>query len=123
MRLLKYPLLATTFAFLLCLLSMPLKLSAASTTGSSLTTSPVSQNLVIAPGTSATTTLQVQNNSTQAENISVKLEEFTANGDSGQAQIIHPPAGDDSLGWVSFSPSTFTAQPGVWNKVVMTINL
>jgi hypothetical protein len=55
--------------------------------------------------------------------MSVKLEEFTASGDSGQAQIIDPPAGDTSTSWVTFSPSTFTAQPGVWNKVVMTINL
>lgn len=96
---------------------------AASVSGIGLTTAPVSQDLVVPPGTSATTTLQVQNNGAQAENISVQLEQFTADGDSGQAQIVEPTPGDPSPGWVQFSPSSFTAQPGVWNKVTMTINL
>jgi len=86
-----------------------------------LTTSPISLNLHIAPGTSQTHTIEVMDNSAQPVTINMQLNEFRAQGTSGLAQII--PATAPESTWVSFSPSSFVAQPGVWSKVQMTIAL
>jgi hypothetical protein len=67
--------------------------------------------------------LQVQNNSQNAVTIAVRLKEFKASGENGQAQIFDPLPGDPSPSWVHFSEDTFTAIPGVWHKVKMTITL
>ena len=107
---------------LLCIVSTQ-RVAAASVTGASLTTSPIAVDLNATPGATTSTTLQIQNNEPTPVIIDVSVKEFTANGDSGQAQIIDPPAGDPSPSWVHFSPSSFTAQPGVWNNVTMTINV
>lgn len=98
------------------------KTNAASVTGSDLTTSPVAVDLSVKPGQSISTTLQVQNNSPEPVNINVRLDKFKANGDSGQAAIYSPSKSDDSVNWVSFSRTSFLAEPGVWNSVVATIN-
>jgi hypothetical protein len=90
---------------------------------SSLTTSPVVVDLNARPGSPITTTLQIENNSPSSENISLKLEEFRAFGDNGQAQIYKPPSSDPSLSWVHFSKNNFIAEPGVWQQVTMTVNL
>ncbi|HXH26955.1 MAG TPA: hypothetical protein VNG90_03590 [Candidatus Acidoferrum sp.] len=113
---------AVFLAPLFCALATT-RVDAASVTGASLTTSPVAVDLIANPGTSTSTTLQIQNNEAAPVIIDVSLKEFTASGDNGQAQIIDPPAGDASPSWVHFSPSSFTAQPGVWNNVTMTINV
>jgi hypothetical protein len=91
--------------------------------GSTITTSPIAVDLSAAPGSTASTNLQVENNAPKAIGISVKLKEFKANGDNGQAQILTPPPGDASVSWVHFSRTSFVAQPGVWNNVTMTISL
>ncbi len=91
--------------------------------GISLTTSPVVLNLAIPPGTSDTRTLQLMNNGSQSLPITMKLDVFGAKGDSGDATITEPLADDPSINWVSFSPSSFTAKPGVWSSVKMTISL
>jgi hypothetical protein len=102
---------------------MPAGASAASVQGTSLSTSPVSVDLHGQPGTSVTTTFQVENNQTVPVLISVQLETFRADGTSGQAQIIPPSPDNPSLNWVSFSKTEFIAQPNVWTPVQMTINL
>jgi hypothetical protein len=89
----------------------------------SLTSSPVTLNLVIKPGTSTSKTLQLRNNGSQPLQINMKLQVFSAYGTSGEAAISEPKPGDPSATWVHFSPSTFTAQPGVLNTVKMTIAL
>jgi hypothetical protein len=92
------------------------------TTGSTLTTSPVTTILSVRPGASVSTQLQLQNSGTKAVTISVKLEKFTADGDNGQSRVS-PLAPEDEYGsWVSFSRNTFVAEPGVWNQITMTIN-
>ena len=96
---------------------------AAGPAGPTITTSPISVDLAGKPGVSTSTVLQVQNNAPQAVNISVKLEEFRATGDNGQAQIYTPSPGDVATSWVHFSRNSFVAQPGVWNQVTMTIAL
>jgi hypothetical protein len=88
---------------------------------SDLTTSPISSDLSIKPGDSKTTTLQVRNNGPQPVAIAIQLKQFKSNGTQGQATIIDPPAGDDSLSWVHFSQQTFTALPGVFTPIDMTI--
>ena len=103
--------------------SLPVRAATSPGTGSTLTTSPVSVDLSAKPGSSASTTLQVQNNGSKALNITVKLEEFKANGDDGSAQIFVPPPGDVATKWVHFSQNTFVAQPGVWNSITMTIQV
>jgi hypothetical protein len=94
-----------------------------STNGSLLTTSPISVDLSAKPGTSVSTTLQVENNSTQAETINVSLEKFKAAGENGQATIYKPSATDNSMKWVHFSETSIQAEPNVWNQVTVTINV
>jgi hypothetical protein len=95
----------------------------AASPGISLTTSPVSLNLNIKPGTSSTSTLQLMNNGSEPLKINMKLDEFNARGQNGQALITEPSPSDPTVSWVSFSPGSFTAPPGVWMPVKMTINL
>jgi hypothetical protein len=99
------------------------RVAAASTTGSVLTTSPVSINLSTAPGKTISTVLQAQNNSQQTETISVRLDKFKVQGSSGQPAIYTPPPADVSTSWVHFSPTSFVAEPGIWTKVTMTISV
>ncbi len=101
----------------------PAPKAAAAEAAISLTTSPVTLDLVIKPGESTTKDLQLKNNSKVPVEINMKLQVFAADGDEGLAVITDPKPGDPSASWVHFSPSTFTAQPGVFNTVKMTIDL
>ena len=97
--------------------------TSAATGGSSLTTSPVAENITVQPGTSSTANLQLMDNGTQPLLITTRVETFSAYGNSGQAAITAPTASSQSTKWVTLSPSSFTAQPNVWTQVKMTINL
>jgi hypothetical protein len=88
-----------------------------------LTTSPVTLDLHIAPGTSTTQTLEFQNGSSIPLPVSMATKVFGAYGSIGEAAITNPKPGDLSTTWVTFSPSYFVAQPNVWNSVKMTISL
>ena len=89
----------------------------------SVTTSPVTLNLHIQPGTSNVQTLEFKNNGTVALPIVMHVEVFGAHGATGQAAITEPAPGDTSTSWLSFSPSSFIANPNVWTTVTMTIHL
>jgi hypothetical protein len=91
--------------------------------GSNITTSPVSADLTGQPGSSVSTTLQVENNEPSPVRINVQLETFKAYGTTGQAQIYAAPANADFIKWVHFSQTSFIAQPNIWVPVTMTINL
>jgi len=91
--------------------------------GIRLTSSPVSMDLVVQPGTNTTRTLQLMNNGTSPVKITMHLDEFSAKGVNGQAIITQPATNDPSPKWVSFSPASFMAQPSVWESVKMTISL
>ena len=93
------------------------------TNGTNITTSPVSAALSGKPGSTVTTTLQVENNEAVPVKIDVQLETFKAYGTSGQAQIYQAPANADYIKWVHFSQTTFVAQPNIWVPVTMTISL
>ena len=104
-------------------LSLATSKAQAATTGVSLTTSPVSLDLSIKPGSSSTSTLHVINNGSQPLQINMQLQVFSAYGDTGQAAISEPQPSDPSPSWVKFSPASFVAQPGVWTPVQVTISL
>lgn len=106
--------------FLLAAVMRPLPAHAE---GVSLTTSPVVLNLALQPGVSETRTLQLMNNGSQPLKINMELDVFSAKGESGDAMITEPSPSDPSVSWVSFSPSSFIAKPGVWSPVKMTLNL
>ncbi len=92
-------------------------------TASSITTSPVFTSLVAPPGKSVSTTMQVENNGPRPVQLAVQLRTFVAGGTNGQAAIETPSSSDASIGWVHFSQTSFTAAPGAWTPIVMTINL
>lgn len=108
------------FISFLTVVSSPLAHAAGSF---NLTTSPLPVLLSGKPGTSLTASLRVENSGVSAQRLQVSLYKFKADGTSGQPQIYKPSASDASASWVSFSPGTFMAYPGVWNSVKMTINL
>jgi hypothetical protein len=91
--------------------------------GSVLTTSPISVDLSAKPGTSVSTTLQVENNSPQTETINVLLEKFKAEGETGKATIYKPAADDSSIKWVHFSQTSFSAEPNVWKQITVTVDV
>jgi len=99
------------------------QVSAADNVGSTLTTTPVSADLVSAPGTTISTKLQVLNDSPIPLTVNIRVEEFKASGTGGQALLYTPPATDPSLSWVHLSQTSLQAEPGVWNSVTMTIVL
>jgi hypothetical protein len=93
------------------------------TGGTNLTTSPISTNLSGKPGSTVTTTLQVENNEPSPERIDVQLETFKADGTSGEAEVYPAPTNTDFTKWVHFSQTSFIAQPNIWVPVTMTISL
>jgi hypothetical protein len=108
---------------LLFLVLLNPKVNAAPNTGSTITTSPVFVDLSTPPGTTISTNLQVENNAPSPIGITLKLKEFKASGDTGQAQIENPLPGDASISWVHFSQNSFIAQPSAPNSVTMTIKV
>lgn len=111
-------------AMLIVGLNVPyVRVSAATVGGSNLTTSPVSATLSTKPGATITTALQLQNNGPKPVPIVVRLEKFRASGELGQAEIYQPGSEDPSVTWVHFSETAFTAQPGVWKQINMTVTV
>jgi hypothetical protein len=86
-----------------------------------LTTSPLPVTLTTTPGGTISNDLRVQNSGTTPVQLKVSLLKFKAAGDNGQPQLLEREAGDDFLDWVTFSKTSFVAEPGVWNTVTMTI--
>lgn len=89
----------------------------------SFTTSPVSFGINITPGTSQSEELEIMNNTSQAVPIVMKVETFSAYGTIGQASIEDFPDSSPAAKYITLTPSTFVAQPGVWSKVKATISL
>lgn len=98
-------------------------IAAADSTSSdfSLTTSPVYATLTTQPQQAVSTPIKVFNNAAKPVDLDVKLLKFRASGGAGQAELLNPSPNDPSISWVSFSRTSLTAQPGVWNTVTMTI--
>lgn len=99
------------------------KALAAGQTPVSLTTSPVTLNLNVAPGSSRTQTVEVMNNGSQPLSINMELMTFGAYGTAGQAAITKIPTSSPDSSYITLTPTTFIAQPKVWSKVQVTIKL
>lgn len=89
----------------------------------SITTSPISLDLNIKPGTNTSATVQLMNNNPAPVAVAVQVETFSANGTNGEAALAVLPTGSPIQGWVHFSQTTFTAQPGVWTPIKVTFNI
>ncbi|HSX37173.1 MAG TPA: hypothetical protein VLG13_03635 [Patescibacteria group bacterium] len=95
--------------------------AAAAAADFNLTTSPLPIDLSVKPGASTSTPIKVENTGSQSVKVKVTLMKFKANGTSGKPEIIQPQAGDESVSWVSFSETSFQAEPNVWHTIIMTI--
>src|SRR5438552_3655540 len=98
--------------YILSFLVLPARAWAAGSNGFDLTTSPLPINLTALPGQTLTTGLRIQNSSTNVANIKVDLMKFKAAGDRGNPQLLDRQSSDDYFNWVSFSKTSFSADPG-----------
>jgi hypothetical protein len=111
----------------LCLFTMSVSSAQAATPTSgtngafNLTASPLPISLVTTPGKSIATNLRVQNSGTAPVKIKVSLLKFKAAGTNGQPELLKRSPQDTYLDWVNFSKTSFTAEPGAWNDVAMTV--
>lgn len=88
-----------------------------------ITSSPLPISLTTTPGKPVTTDLRVQNSGTQTATIKVSLLKFKSSDKTGKPLLIkQDPAKDTYFNWVSFNKTSFTADPGEWNTVTMTID-
>jgi hypothetical protein len=96
--------------------------ASAATPTFNLTTSPLPVELTTTPGSTVTTGLRVENSGTTPIKIKVSLLKFKSAGSDGKPLLLKRQPGDTFFDWVTFSQNDFTAQPGVWNTIQMTIN-
>ena len=87
-----------------------------------ITTSPLPIQLATTPSKPVSTDLRVQNSGTQPANIKISLLKFKSSDKTGKPLLIKQEPGDTYFNWVTFSKTNFTAQPGEWNTISMTIN-
>ena len=97
--------------------------SAHAAEGFNVITSPLPIKISTAPGKTVKTELRIKNQGDNPEGIKVGLMKFGATGTSGTPDIYDLGAKDTYGSWVHFAPQQFTAQPGVWNSITMTINV
>ncbi len=107
-------------ALLVGVIMMPASTQAA---GFNLTLSPLPISLTTQPGQTVVAPLHVQNTGTEKVHIKVSLMKFGAFGSTGEPSIETPSPNDPSVKWVSFSKTSFDAEPNVLNTVVMTIKV
>lgn len=86
-----------------------------------LTVSPLPIDLSVKPGGTVSTPLRVQNTGSSPVQINVSLKKFGAKNNTGSPEILDPGPGDDFINWVSFSETSFQAEPNVWHTITMTI--
>ncbi len=105
------------------LFALPTPAHAANSDDFNLTTSPLPVLLTAKPGTSTSTALRIQNSGTKPALLHVSLLKFKADGKNGHPILQLRGPGDDYFDWVKFNTTAFTAQPGVWNQINMTVNV
>lgn len=88
----------------------------------SLEVSPPSQELTSDPGQTILARAKVRNKSADSINIKVRIEDFTASGETGQVALIEK--GPQSLtSWAIIEPDTFPLKPGETKEVVAKISV
>jgi len=106
----------------LAVILLPTSSAHAADTGFNLTTSPLPIELLTSPGQTVSSNLRVQNSGTAPVKIKVSLLKFKASGSNGQPELLPRQPGDVFFDWVSFSRTSFVANPGVWETITMTVN-
>ncbi len=91
--------------------------------GFNVITSPLPIKIATTPGQTVETSLRIKSQNPKPEGIKVGLMKFKGNGTTGQPDLLDITSKDTFASWVTFTPSQFTAQPGVWNTVNMTIKV
>lgn len=91
--------------------------------GFNIITSPLPIKLSTQPGKTVEAELRMKNQGTEPETIKVGLMKFAASGDTGEPDLFDLTSKDTYASWVHFSPAEFTAEPGVWKTVKMTIDV
>ncbi|MDB5171003.1 MAG: exported protein of unknown function [Candidatus Saccharibacteria bacterium] len=91
--------------------------------GFNVITSPLPIKIATNPGKTVEAELRIKSQNTKPEGIKVGLMKFKGNGTTGQPDLLDITSKDTFASWVTFSPSQFVAQPGVWNTIKMTIKV
>lgn len=86
-----------------------------------LTVSPLPVNVATKPGVPVETAVRVQNSGTTAVKLKVSLMKFEADGTIGAPKLVDFASNDAFAEWVSFSKTSFVADPGVYNTIGVTI--
>jgi hypothetical protein len=89
--------------------------------GFNLSVTPVVANLQTKPGVATTTKIQVKNNNTSAEKVKANLLKLNSNNQDGTPVLSEPEQNDEFTKWVTFSESSFVAEPNVWKTIELTI--
>lgn len=84
--------------------------------------SPPSIGLIVKPGGTVSTDLQLQNHGLATEHVKVTVMKFGAAGTEGTPSLLDIKSGDDFASWAHFSTTRFDAEPNVWKTVKMTIS-
>jgi hypothetical protein len=92
-----------------------------SQSGFNFSTSPTVLNIDTKPGNSVTNKVQLKNNGTATEHVRVKLLKFTSDNVGGSPILTTPEANDEVVNWITFSESTFDAEPNVWKTINVTV--
>lgn len=73
------------------------------------------------PGQTTSVNLQIKNAGISTEHLKIEVMKFGAEGEDGTPKLETPGPNDDFIHWVTFSQSTFDAEPNVWNSIKMNI--
>jgi hypothetical protein len=90
--------------------------------GINLQISPLPIELNTKPGSSISTNLRVRNAGSSAETLQVRLLSVSEDN-NGQVHLTNPKSTDEYVKWVSFDRSVFSAPPGAWQDIKMSINV
>ena len=115
------------FAALLILLSGVLTPIASAATASpggafSFAVSPPSVGLDAKPGVPTSIDIRVQNQGIATEKVKVTLMKFTADGTTGRPNLRNFETTDEFSKWAQISPTSFTAEPNLWNTVKFSLS-
>lgn len=123
MRRLKGPVVIVAIALMLVAQVSLLRAQSTDPDALNITTSPLPISLTAKPTETVSTELRVKNSGNKTEILKVGLMKFTAFGEEGKPQLQDREAGDDYFDWVKFSETEFTAEPGEWKVLKMTVNV
>lgn len=90
--------------------------------GFNLSVTPTVSTLQTKPGSATSTKIQVRNNNVNSERVKVNLLRLQSNDLDGTPVLLDPEQSDDFPKWVTFSETSFTAEPNVWKSIDFSVN-